>query len=253
MSIGVVLVPSYIQSFIVKPNELDRETPYISHNIEWTRSGFGLDQIELRDFEAETSIAALDLPNNRDSLKTFVSGTGARCRTRCGRFRPSAPTTTSPTSTSIATSIGGQTRQMMIAPREINDAKLPASSRNWINERLIYTHGYGVTMNSANGFTPEGLPQFVLSNMPVEATAAEIKVTRPEIYFGELTDRYVYVKTNQKEFDYPQGDTNTYTTYQGTGGIRDRQPVAAHVARVGPRRSCRSCRFRMTSRARAAC
>ncbi len=116
--------------------------------------------------------------------------------------------------------VGGNTRQMMIAPREINDSKLPASSRNWINERLIYTHGYGVTMNSANGFTPEGLPQFVLSNMPVESTAREIKVTRPEIYFGELTDRYVYVKTKQNEFDYPQGDTNTSTTYQGTGGIR---------------------------------
>ena len=109
---------------------------------------------------------------------------------------------------------------MMIAPREINDAKLPSSSRNWINERLIYTHGYGVTMNSANGFTPEGLPQFVLSNMPVESTAPEIKVHAPEIYFGELTDRYVYVNTKQKEFDYPQGDTNTYTTYQGTGGIK---------------------------------
>ena len=116
--------------------------------------------------------------------------------------------------------MGGQTRQMMVAPREINDDKLPTSSRNWINERLIYTHGYGVTMNTANGFTSEGLPQFVLSNMPVESTAPEIKITRPEIYFGELTNRYVYVKTNQKEFDYPQGDTNTYTTYEGTGGIR---------------------------------
>jgi uncharacterized membrane protein (UPF0182 family) len=116
--------------------------------------------------------------------------------------------------------VSGQTRQMMIAPREINDAKLPASSLNWINQRLIYTHGYGVTMNSANGFTPEGLPQFVLSNMPVDNSAPEIKVTRPEIYFGELTNRYVYVKTNAKEFNYPQGDTNIYTTYEGTGGIR---------------------------------
>ena len=115
---------------------------------------------------------------------------------------------------------GGTMRQMMIAPREINDAKLPSQSRNWINERLIYTHGYGVTMNSANGFTPEGLPQFMLSNMPVESTGPEIKVTRPEIYYGELTDRYVYVKTKQNEFDYPQGEINAVTTYQGTGGIR---------------------------------
>ena len=75
-------------------------------------------------------------------------------------------------------------------------------------------------MNSANGFTAEGLPQFILSNMPVQASAPEIKVTRPEIYFGELTNRYVYVNTQQQEFDYPQGDINTYTTYQGTGGIK---------------------------------
>ena len=92
-------------------------------------------------------------------------------RTRCARFRPFALITTSLMSTSTVMSSAGQTRQMMIAPREINDAKLPASSRNWVNERLIYTHGYGVTMNSANGFTPEGLPQFVLSNMPVESSA----------------------------------------------------------------------------------
>src|SRR5262245_66311713 len=102
---------------------------------------------------------------------------------------------------------------MMIAPREINDAKLPESSRNWINERLIYTHGYGVTMNSANGFTREGLPQFVLSNMPVESTAPEIKVTRPESYFGEKTESYVYVKTKQRKIDEPQAERTSHMNY----------------------------------------
>ena len=218
--VGVVLVPSYVQSFIVKPNEIDREAPYIQHNIQWTRRGFGIEQIELREFEAETSTAALDLANNRESIENI----------RLWDWRALQDTLRQIQAIRIyydffdvdvdRYTIGGRIRQMMIAPREINDAKLPASSRNWVNERLIYTHGYGVTMNSAKGFTPEGLPQFVLSNMPVQSTAPEIKVTRPEIYFGELTDRYVYVKTQQQEFDYPQGDTNTYTTYQGTGGIR---------------------------------
>ena len=97
--------------------------------------------------------------------------------------------------------------------------KLPESSRNWINEKLIYTHGYGVTMNPVNGFTPEGLPTLILSNMPIQSTDPSIQVTRPEIYFGELTNTDVYVKTRQKEFDYPQGETNSMTTYQGTGGI----------------------------------
>lgn len=219
-AIGVVLVPVYIQGFIVKPNEIDREAPYITHNIEWTRRGFGLEQIELRDFEAETSIAGLDLPNNRASLDNIRLWDWRALQDTLRQIQAIRTYYDFPDVDVDRYVTGGQNRQMMIAPREINDAKLPASSRNWINDRLIYTHGYGVTMNSANGFTPEGLPQFVLSNMPVEATAPDMKVTRPEIYYGELTNRYVYVNTNQKEFDYPQGDTNTYTTYQGTGGIK---------------------------------
>src|SRR6202035_3135664 len=97
--------------------------------------------------------------------------------------------------------------------------KRPQSSRNWINEKLIYTHGYGVTMNPVNGFTPEGLPTLVLSNMPVQSTLPSIQVKRPEVYFGELTNTDVYVKTRQKEFNYPQGETNNLTSYEGTGGI----------------------------------
>jgi uncharacterized membrane protein (UPF0182 family) len=216
--IGVVLVPTYIQSFIVKPNELDRETPYIGYNLEWTRKGFGLDQIELRDFDAEASVAALDLPNNRVSLENIRLWDWRALQDTLRQIQAIRTYYDFPDVDVDRYTVGGQTRQMMIAPREINDAKLPG--RNWVNERLIYTHGYGVTMNSANGFTPEGLPQFMLSNMPVESIAGEIKVTRPEIYFGELTDRFVYVKTKQQEFDYPQGDINTYTTYNGTGGIR---------------------------------
>src|SRR5207249_2153090 len=96
----------------------------------------------------------------------------------------------------------------------------PESSRNWINEKLIYTHGYGITMTPVNGFTSEGLPSLVLSNMPVQSTIPGFAVTRPEIYFGELTSTDVYVKTRQKEFNYPQGDTNNLTSYEGDGGIR---------------------------------
>ena len=218
--VGVVLVPSYVQSFIVKPNELDRETPYISHNLEWTRRGFGLEQIELRDFEAETSIAALDYQNNRASLDNIRLWDWLALQDTLRQVQAIRTYYDFPDVDVDRYVVGGQTRQMMIAPREINDGRLPESSRNWVNERLIYTHGYGVTMNSANGFTSEGLPQFVLSNMPVQSTAPEIQVTRPEIYYGESTDRHVYVDTNQNEFDYPQGDTNTYTTYKGTGGIQ---------------------------------
>jgi uncharacterized membrane protein (UPF0182 family) len=223
--IGIVLVPSYVQSFIVKPNELDRESPYIGYNLDWTRKGFGLDQIELRDFEAENSTAALDLPNNHQSLENIRLWDWRALQDTLRQIQAIRTYYDFPDVDVDRYTMAGQTRQMMIAPREINDDKLPASSRNWVNERLTYTHGYGVTMNSANGFTPEGLPQFVLSNMPVEG---QIKVTRPEIYFGESTNRYVYVKTKQQEFDYPQGDTNATTTYQGTGGI----PIGNRLRRM---------------------
>src|SRR5437879_8780943 len=91
-------------------------------------------------------------------------------------------------------------REVMLATRELNVDKLPESSRNWINEKLIYTHGYGITMNPVNGFTPEGLPTLILSNMPVQSTVRGLTVIRPEVYFGELTNTDVYVKTRQKEF-----------------------------------------------------
>ena len=218
--IGVVLVPWYIQSFIVKPNELERETPYITHNMEWTRRGFGIDQIQAREFDPEPSTAAIDIANNRETLENIRLWDWRALQDTLRQIQAIRTYYDFPDVDVDRYVIGGVTRQMMTAPREINDDKLPPQSRNWINERLTYTHGYGTTMNTANGFTPEGLPQFVLSNMPVQTSAPEIKVTRPEIYFGELTDRYVYVNTRQQEFDYPQGDTNATTKYQGTGGIR---------------------------------
>ncbi|HKO95768.1 MAG TPA: UPF0182 family protein [Pyrinomonadaceae bacterium] len=218
--IGVFLVPSYVNSFIVKPNELGRETPYIEHNIAWTRRAFGLEQVELREFPAENSIAGLDLANNRNTLENIRLWDWRALQDTLKQIQAIRLYYDFPDVDVDRYSLDGTTRQMMVAAREIDIKKLPESSRNWINEKLIYTHGYGVTMNTANGFTPEGMPRFVVSNMPVEATSKDIKVTRPEIYYGQETTTDVYVKTRQKEFDFPQGETNTYTSYQGTGGIR---------------------------------
>src|SRR2546429_8157488 len=110
-------------------------------------------------------------------------------------------------------------REVMLATRELNIDRLPESSRNWINEKLIYTHGYGITMNPVNGFTPEGLPDLFLSDMPLQTRIAALTVTRPEVYFGELTNNDVYVRTRHQEFNYPQGESNSLTSYEGTGGI----------------------------------
>ncbi|HKE57409.1 MAG TPA: UPF0182 family protein [Pyrinomonadaceae bacterium] len=226
--VGVTLIPSYVQSFVVKPNELDRETPYIAYNIEWTRKGFALDSVERRDFAAESSNEALELENNRPTLDNIRLWDWQALRDTLKQIQAIRTYYDFPDVDVDRYTTAGQSRQMMVAPREIDDDKLPASSRNWINERLIYTHGFGVTMNTANGFVQEGLPQFVLSNMPIESSVSDINVTRPEIYFGELTNRNVYVKTKQKEFNFPQGDSNTYTTYDGNGGI----PIGGSLRRL---------------------
>ncbi len=218
--VGVFIIPSYVNSFIVKPNELGRETPYIEHNITWTRRAFGLEQIELREFPAENSIAGLDLANNRETLENIRLWDWRALQDTLKQIQAIRTYYDFPDVDVDRYSLDGKTRQMMVAAREIDIKKLPESSRNWINEKLIYTHGYGLTMNTANGFTPEGMPRFVVSNMPVETASKDINVTRPEIYYGQETTTDVYVKTRQKEFDFPQGETNTYTSYQGTGGIR---------------------------------
>jgi uncharacterized membrane protein (UPF0182 family) len=215
-----MLIPAYVQSFVVKPNELGKETPYIEHNINWTRKGFGLDRIEMRDFEAEPSIAGLDIGNNRPTLENIRLWDWSALRDTLRQIQEIRTYYDFGDVDVDRYKVGGQTRQMMLATRELDVAKLPEQSRTWINEKLIYTHGYGVTMNTANEFTHEGLPRFTLSNMPVESSAPdEIKLTRPEIYFGQKTTTDVYVKTNQQEFNYPQGESATSNVYEGTGGI----------------------------------
>jgi len=218
--VGVVIVPTYVNSFIVKPNELGRETPYIEHNINWTRRAFGLEQIELREFEAENSVEALNLNANRATLENIRLWDWHALQDTLKQIQTIRTYYDFPDVDVDRYSFDGQTRQVMLAAREIDVAKLPESSRNWINDKLIYTHGYGLTINTANEFTPEGMPRFLVSNMPIETRTQEITVTRPQIYFGQKTDTDVYVNTAQKEFDFPQGETDTYTTYEGTGGIK---------------------------------
>ena len=218
--IGTALVPGYVTNFIVKPNELGRETPYIEHNITWTRRAFNIERIEQRNFDAENSVEAFNLQDNRATLENIRLWDWHALQDTLKQIQAIRTYYDFPDVDIDRYQIGGQGRQVMVAARELNDTKLPEASRNWINEKLIYTHGYGVTMNTANGFTPEGMPRFMLSNMPIESAAPELKVTRPQIYFGQETNTDVYVKTRQKEFDFPQGESNTYTSYEGSGGIR---------------------------------
>ncbi|HKC65238.1 MAG TPA: UPF0182 family protein [Pyrinomonadaceae bacterium] len=215
-----MIIPAYVQSFVVKPNELGREMPYIEHNITWTRRAFGLERIEMRDFEASDSIEGFDLADNRATLDNIRLWDWSALRDTLRQIQEIRPYYDFQDVDVDRYQVGGQTRQMMLAARELDVNKLPEQSRTWINEKLIYTHGYGVTMNTANEFTPEGMPRFILSNMPIESSVPEIKLTRPEIYFGQKTDTDVYVKTKQVEFNFPQGETDNTTVYEGTGGIQ---------------------------------
>ena len=210
----------YVSGFVVKPNQLVRERPYISNNIRFTRMAFGLDRLEERLFPAEASINAADLAGNRETLDNIRLWDWRPLQDTLRQIQEIRTYYDFPDIDLDRYRIGGQVRQVMVTAREMNLEKLPDSSRNWINEKLIYTHGYGVTMNTVNGFTPEGLPELVLQDMPVQSRLPEITVTRPEIYFGEITNTDVYVRTRQREFNYPLGETNAYTTYDGKGGIR---------------------------------
>jgi uncharacterized protein len=209
----------YVSSFIVKPNELVREQPFIVHNIALTRQAYGLDRVSQREFPAETDVAAADPANNQATLQNIRLWDWRALQDTLRQIQEIRTYYDFPDIDIDRYEINGTTRQVMLAARELNVDKLPESSRNWINEKLIYTHGYGITMNPVNGFTPEGLPTLILSNMPVQSTVRGLTVTRPEIYFGELTNTDVYVKTRQKEFNYPQGQTNSLTSYEGNGGI----------------------------------
>jgi hypothetical protein len=217
---GVLTVVGwYVGNFIVKPNELVRETPYIANNIAGTRAAFGLDKFTQREFPAETTVDAADPAHNQATLQNIRLWDWRALQDTLKQVQEIRTYYDFPDIDIDRYSIGGTTREVMLATRELDVDKLPESSRNWINERLVYTHGYGITMNPVNGFTPEGLPTLMLSNMPVQSTVPGLTVTRPEVYFGEATDTDVYVKTKQQEFDYPQGASNSLTTYQGTGGI----------------------------------
>ena len=209
----------YVNSFIVKPNELVREQPYITHNIEFTRQAFGFDRFTQREFPAETTLEAADPANNQPTLQNIRLWDVHALQDTLRQIQEIRTYYDFPDIDIDRYQFNGTTRQVMLGTRELNVEKLPESSRNWINEKLIYTHGYGITMNPVNGFTAEGLPTLMLSNMPVQSTVPGLNVTRPEIYFGELTNTDVYVKTRQKEFDYPQGQANSLNSYEGNGGI----------------------------------
>jgi len=214
--VGLYLYPSFLQRFRVVPNEIDAERPFIKRSIEFTRRAYGLDKVESKDFPAEEQLTAADLKRNDATIKNI----------RLWEHRPLLATYAQ--LQEIRTYykfvdvdndrylMDGTYRQVMLSAREISHQHLP--SRIWINEHLTYTHGYGVVFGPVNQVTPEGLPEFFIKDIP-PVSVGPLKITRPEIYYGELANDYVFVKTKAQELDYPAGDQNIYTAYTGKGGV----------------------------------
>ncbi|HEY3134851.1 MAG TPA: UPF0182 family protein, partial [Blastocatellia bacterium] len=223
--VGVAIIPATFYSFSVKPNELAKEAPFIDHNIKMTRYAFAIDRFEERPFEPKPTLTTQELQANRETLDNVRLWDRRALQSTLAQIQEIRTYYDFRTPDVDRYMINGRLREVMLSAREMNVDQLPEQSRNWINQHVVYTHGYGVTTNTVNEFTPEGLPNLVLKNMPVESSAPEIKVTRPEIYFGEESNSHVYLRTKPQgatapEFNYPAaGNEDSRTTYEGDAGI----------------------------------
>ena len=216
--VGLGVYPALLQRFRVAPNELAAERPYIEANIRMTRQAYGLDRIEEQEFPADENLDGRAIERNELTIKNI----------RLWDYRPLLRTYAQ--LQEIRTyykfvdvdndryTVNGEYRQLMLSPRELSYQHLQGG-RNWINEHLTYTHGYGLVVSPVNRVTPEGLPEFFVKDIPPRSSDGFPKITRPEIYYGETSNEYALVRTRSQELDYPAGDQNVYSTYRGAGGI----------------------------------
>jgi uncharacterized protein len=219
------IVPAAFQKLVVSPNELTRETPYIRKHIEATRNAWGLDKVEGRDLSGEVQLTMADIKANAatvDNVRLWERDLLMQTFKQLQEIRTYYDFVSSDDD---RYTIDGKYRQVHIAARELNSESLP--TRTFINSRLTFTHGMGVTMAPVNQVTSEGLPVLFIKDVPPVSTVS-VKLTRPQIYYGELTNEYVFVGTGQPEFDYPAGDQNIYTKYKGRGGV----PIGTFLRKV---------------------
>ena len=211
------MIPFFVQKLAVAPNELVKETPFIKHNIAATRQAFALDKIEEREISGDKPITAADIANNNLTVKNVRLWDRKPLLSTFSQVQEIRTYYEFAEVDNDRYIIDGEIRQIMLSPRELASASLP--NRNWINERLTFTHGYGMAAGPVNQVTPEGLPVLFVKDLPPKSDVKELEISRPEIYFGELTNDYVITKTKSREFDYPKGEENVYATYEGKGGV----------------------------------
>jgi uncharacterized membrane protein (UPF0182 family) len=217
--LGGSLYPSLLQRLAVVPNEMTREREYIANTIQFTQAAYGLDEVTEADFDVVEGVVPLDLDANSSTIKNI----------RLWDYRPLLRTYGQLQEIRLYYAftdvdvdrymLGEDYRQVTLVAREMSPDELSQTAQTWVNRHLVYTHGSGVVLSPVNEVLEEGLPNLWVRDIPPQSVHPELAVTRPEIYFGELTDEYVLVKTDELELDYPSGDQNVYATYEGTGGV----------------------------------
>lgn len=214
--LGVAVYPGLLQNFKVAPNEQALEEPFIRHHIAHTKYGYSIDNVQMIPFDVSFSLTTSDLTKNDPTIKNIrlwdeapLLKTYSQLQQIRTYYRFSGIDTDRYT-------IGGDYKQVMVAPRELSYNDLP--SKSWINEKFVFTHGNGVVMGPVSRISREGLPEFIIKDIP-PSSSANVRITTPEIYFGALTNDYVIVNTKIPEFSYPTTEGNVYTSYKGSAGI----------------------------------
>lgn len=210
--------PALVQQFRVAPNEVAAEAPYIERNITMTRAAFGLDEVEVRAFPAEESLVASDIAANNDTIDNVRLWDPAIVAQSYQQLQGIRPYYDFVDVDIDRYEIDGARRQVLISVREMNVGQLAEQAQTWVNQHLVYTHGYGVVVSPVNKVTGQGLPDFIVKDIPPSGSGV-LEVTQPGIYFGEQTSNYVIAATDLKEFDYPEGDQNATTSYNGESGV----------------------------------
>ena len=215
--VAVWLAPALFQRFMVQPNELARETPYLTNNIEFTRKAYSLDTIQETSYPALADLTPEVIARNEDTIQNI----------RLWDYRPLLQMYQQAQEIRLYYQFYGVDvdryhlpdgyHQVMLSTRELSP-ELPAEAQTWVNQRLQFTHGYGLVMSFVSKTMGGGFPQYVLENIPPES-AYGLNINQPSIYYGESMPGYRIVATGVKEFDYPKGNQNVYTSYAGTGGI----------------------------------
>jgi uncharacterized membrane protein (UPF0182 family) len=207
----------------VVPNELERDRPYIEHNIAFSRQGYNLTEVDVQPFQVKDNLTAESLTRNTATLKNIRLWDNEPLLAAYRQLQEIRPYYQFPSVDVDRYLIDGDLRQVMHSARELDYNLIPERARTWVNDHFFYTHGYGFALSPVNVVTRVGLPDFFIQDIPPRATsevAAEaFPIANPAIYFGELTDIDVFVNTNAQELDYPKEEANIYATYQGTGGL----------------------------------